>query len=727
MAEVKIKDLIRKLVFQNKHAEHEYTEQMANIVFDRNDTAIENAYTESEKIDTKIKKINAALDKKDAKIKATARDKKEMTAETFRAAMQKLNKQKNILKELQQTTIREKMDRGFPALDTEIKKYACLRHLVWRLVEVSDFPTTQHDDGFLYADEDAFFNSDTARNFREISDYVDDVFGRPGIKMENEMAIERFIKNDAKDLGLGIPEKITPQIIVDIHNALNVKRAKEAEKNQELSETIAQSKIGIKPIRDFGDGFAMYRLMPDTEYYNEHGVHRNLKYESTQMGICIGDGSQAYSKKILNEKENQYYTLRVPDKNGQMIPHCTIEVNGNIVTQVKGTANGPVNVKYITTVREFLRNDLNCAFPGDENTTNKRKIYDLKNIGFINDAHGKQVDLFNLAPGTELAQISLDTLKTRGIKIENIKSVEEIRGSGKISDSDLEPITHLNAKGIDLDSADLSNVTKLNFGNAEYIYLSYAKGLHGKLIAPNAKKINLEYVDLSNVTKLNLGNAENINLSYAKGLHGELIAPNAKKINLDYADLSNVTKLNLGNAENINLYSAKGLHDELDFTKIAPNAKKINLESADLSNVTKLNLGNVEYIYLSSAKGLHGELDFTKIAPNAKEINLWSADLSNVTKLDLGNAENIHLYSAKGLHDELDFTKIAPNAKKINLEAADLSNVTGIKIKDPKIIRGVDVNTLQKLIIVGATNKLNATEQQSNNKKIIVPKHPVHS
>ena len=600
MAEVKIKDLIRKLVFQNKHAEHEYTEQIANIVFARNDTAIENAYTESEKIDTKIKKINAALDKKDAKIKTTARDKKEMAAETFRAAMQKLNKQKNILKELQQTTIREKMDRGFPALDTEIKKYACLRHLVWRLVEVSDFPTTQHDDGFLYTDEDAFFNSDTARNFREISDYVDDVFGRPGIKMENEMAIERFIENDAKDLGLGIPEKITPQIIVDIHNALNVKRAKEAEKNQELSEAIAQSKIGIKPIRDFGDGFTMYRLMPDTEYYNEHGVHRNLKYESTQMGICIGDKNQAYSKKILNEKENQYYTLRVPDKNGQMISHCTIEVNGNIVTQVKGTANGSVNVKYITMVREFLRNDLNCAFPGDENTTNKRKIYDLQNIGFINDVHGKQVDLFNLAPGTELDQIDLDTLKTRGIKIENIKSVKEIRGSGKISDSDLELITHLNAKAI-------------------------------------------------------------------------------------------------------------------------------NLESADLSNVTKLNLGNAEYIYLSNAKGLHGELGFTKIAPNAKEIHLDSADLSNVTKLNLGNAENIDLYSAKGLHGELDFTKIALNAKTINLNSADLSNVTGIKIKDPKIICGVYERTLQKLIIVGATNKQNIVEQESNKKKMLPPQHSLHN
>ena len=645
VAKVKIKDLIRKLVFQNKHAEHEYTEQMANIVFDRNDTAIENAYTESEKIDTKIKKINAALDKKDAKIKATARDKKEMTAETFRAAMQKLNKQKNILKELQQTTIREKMDRGFPALDTEIKKYACLRHLVWRLVEVSDFPTTQHDDGFLYADEDAFFNSDTARNFREISDYVDDVFGRPGIKMENEMAIERFIENDAKDLGLGIPEKITPQIIVDIHNALNVKRAKEAEKNQELSETIAQSKIGIKPIRDFGDGFAMYRLMPDTEYYNEHGVHRNLKYESTQMGICIGDESQAYSKKILNEKENQYYTLRVPDKNGQMIPHCTIEVNGNIVAQVKGTANGPVNVKYITMVREFLRNDLNCAFPGEENTTNKRKIYDLQNIGFINDAHGKQVDLFNLAPGTELAEIDLDTLKTRGIKTENIKSVEKIRAGGKISDCDLELITHLNAKAINLESADLSNVTKLDLGNAEYIYLSNANGLPG----------------------------------------------------------------------------------ELDFTKIALNAKAINLESADLSNVTKLNLGNAEYIYLSNAKGLHGELDFTKIAPNAKEIHLDSADLSNVTKLNLGNAENIDLYSAKGLHGELDFTKIAPNAKAINLNSADLSNVTGIKIKDPKIICGVYERTLQKLIIVGATNKQNIVEQESNKKKMLPPQHSLHN
>ena len=206
-------------------------------------------------------------------------------------------------------------------------------------------------------------------------------------------------------------------------------------------------------------------------------------------------------------------------------------------------------------VREFLRNDLNCAFPGDKNTTNKRKIYDLKNIGFINDAHGKQVDLFNLAPGTKLAQINLDTLKTRGIKIENIKSVEKIYAGGKMSDSDLELITHLNAKKIYLESADLSNVTKLNFGNAENIHLSFTKGLHG----------------------------------------------------------------------------------------------------------------------------------------------------------------------------ELDFTKIAPNAKEIKLVDTDLSNVTEIKIKDPKIIHGVDINTLQKLIIVGATNKLNTTEQQSNNKKIIVPKHPVHS
>ena len=116
-------------------------------------------------------------------------------------------------------------------------------------------------------------------------------------------------------------------------------------------------------------------------------------------------------------------------------------------------------------------------------------------------------------------------------------------------------------------------------------------------------------------------------------------------------------------------------------------------------------------------------MDFTKIAPNAKEINLSGTDLSNVTKLNLGNAEEIDLSGTWRLHGELDFTKIAPKAKKINLSKTNLSRVTGIKITDPKIISGVDEKTLQKLILAGATNKIQGKDTQ---KRVITPRHPLH-
>ena len=669
MALRKIKDLIREMVFDNQSDVREYANVMANLVFDRNkadeyEEKLDTAEKEAKDYDKKITEINAELDKAKSNRNEIIAQKKELSIAEFKSAIEQANQIVKGLEKKQRTTIEEKIQKGFRNLNPIIKKYGCLRYLSNEYVKNSDFKTEIGKDGFIYADEDTFKSSSIANNFREISDYVDYVFGNRESKITEPKSIVDIIRADAKELDLTI-DKLTPANIVNIYNNLLARIAEENRNKQTEKEQIELSQIGIKPVRDFGDGLVMYRLLPDTEYYNEHGEHRNLVYESDQMGICIGQKAQSYSQKILNQDENQYYTLRSRAKNGQLIPHCTIEVNGDVITQVKGKANSPITGKYIKQVREFLKDNLNCAFPGEENTGNKRELYDYNNIGYIKDKQEQTVDVFKLPPNTEFGAFTYDLLTTKGVNTENIKSIDTLIlanvGNKEITQKDIDVIQKT------------CSIKEFDFRQAK---------LRGKYDFGNVKEINLSYTDLTNAEVIFNPNAERINLSRAK-LHGKCSFSNVKEIDLSYADLTNAEVIFNPNAERINLSGVK-LHGKYDFS----NVKEIYLSDTDLTNAEIIFNKNAEYIYLSKAK-LRGKYDFG----NVKEIDLSYADLTNAEIIFNKNAELINLYRVK-LHGKCSFS----NVKEIDLSYADLTDVEIVVNSNTKII-GLEEKYKNKIVV----------------------------
>ncbi|MFA5025123.1 MAG: PcfJ domain-containing protein [Candidatus Shapirobacteria bacterium] len=106
---------------------------------------------------------------------------------------------------------------------------------------------------------------------------------------------------------------------------------------------------GIKIIKKYPDGFKWVDVISK----------QALDREGKLMKHCVGsycDEVQGGNTKIfsLRDKKNE--------------PHCTIEVSGNEVHQIKGKANGSVDKKYRDYVIDFL------------NSKKFGKIYDLQNI-----------------------------------------------------------------------------------------------------------------------------------------------------------------------------------------------------------------------------------------------------------------------------------------------------------------------------------------------------------
>ena len=734
MALRKVKDLIREMIFETSSAEHEYAEVMRSFAFDTHvdyDQKLEEAQNKAAKYDKKIQRINAGLDRQNKILKDAPKKKNDYAKDVFKSGMQKLNAQKQSLEARQRETIQQKQEIGFRSLSSKTKKYACLRYLANECIKNTEFETIVGKDGFIYADEHQFKSSKTASDFREISDYVDYIFSTRESKITKPEDVLNIIRADAKSLDIEF-EKPNTEKIKNIYQKVLDRIAKENNKKISEKEQIELSQIGIEPVRDFGDGMVMYRLMPDTEYYKEHGEHRNLVYEGNQMGLCIGQKGQAYSQNILDLDKNQYYTLRSKEKNGQLVPHCTIEVNGITVNQVKGNSNGPVNGDYIKQVREFLKNDLNCIFPGEKFQDGKRQLWDYADIGFVGDINNRTVDIFKLPPNTWFNVFFYTLYKLKGVDIENIRTIntlscgghtltqkeydnlKKIRNIKKISfaeaklkgifefkdlknvylsDTDLSEVTEIkfvnvgyinlyrqalkcklyfsDVGEVHLNDTDLLEVTEIKFANVGYINLSRC-GLRGELDFNEIKgHINLSYVDLSKVTEIKFQNVSSINLSYSK-LKGKLDFSGVKELSLEGADLSEVTEIKFPNIDYIDLSGYK-LKGKLDFSGV----KELDLSGADLSEVTEIKFNpNAERIDLSGCKGLKCKLDFSGV----KGLDLSGVDLSNVTEIKFNpNAEYIDLYECRGLKDKLDFSGV----KKLDLTLADLSNVTAIKF-NPK-------------------------------------------
>ena len=728
MALRKIKELIREMVFENQTDEHEYAAVMANLVLDVEkwrdyEAALEETKKLEQKYDAKIQKINTALAKKKQKIEETKAQKQTLTPDVFKAAMAKLNKQQGILKNLQTQTIREKIDAGFPLLDSRIKKYACLKYLANTCINNSDFKTVVGQDGFIYADDYEFKSSEIAGHFREIRDYTDYIFGNRESKIINEESIADIIRADA--LSLNMPkEKLTAENISKIYNELLTRIAEENNKEQEEQEKIEHSHIGLKVVHDFGNGLKMYRLMPDTEYYKKNGEHRNLVYESNQMGICIGRKEQAYSQKILKLNKNQYYTLRSEEKNGQLVPHCTIEVNGKTVNQIKGKANGSVSADYIKQVREFLKQDLGCAFPGEQNkkTEHEISLYDICNIGFITDIRRNTVDVFNLPKDTQFDYFDYGFIK-KGADIKNIKSITNLKiNKQTITQKDIDIIKkqlgQVDILGISdtkfVGDIDLSCCKRLWIENADFSKASNIKfnktvdlqnitGLKGVVDFSNVDVLSLTKIDFSNVTDIKYNkNASSINCTSLTGLKGTLDFSNVKEIKL--IGIMGLAHINLNpNAERLHLH-----HVPMNGVVNLSAINNLYLSDIDLSNVSEFKLNpNAQSITLDHIKGLK----LKKIdASNVQRLEILNSDLSNIYGFKFNpTAEKIVFKQVSGLKGNLDFS----NLNNLEISEMSLDNVNSIKFNNTKKVTLFRVG-LPKILDLSSVDYVSIVPESGN-------------
>lgn len=132
-------------------------------------------------------------------------------------------------------------------------------------------------------------------------------------------------------------------------------------------ELFQKSLVGAKHVMDLCDGMSAYQLT----------TPEALDFESEYMGHCVGKGG--YDEGV-KKGTTKIYSIR--DERGE--PHCTIEVRGNDIKQIKGKENKAPVHKYVLAIKLFI-----------EQTKFNPEIQDLYALGLF-EQDGKLYDVFNL-------------------------------------------------------------------------------------------------------------------------------------------------------------------------------------------------------------------------------------------------------------------------------------------------------------------------------------------
>jgi len=193
--------------------------------------------------------------------------------------------------------------------------------------------------------------------------------------------IQKAIDRGDELLALRITETFKNELyhVIDYFSAipdLNISR-------MSVPEAIKQSKKWTEDInkkasdKEDATGTETIRKYPDGFRWVKVTSAQSLDREGKLMRHCVGSycGHVSSGRSII-------YSLR--DKKNE--PHCTVEVRGNKVYQIKGKANGPVDEKYRVYVKDFIYKPF-----GDLEFSD----YDLKNVGLIS-LDGKIYDPANL-------------------------------------------------------------------------------------------------------------------------------------------------------------------------------------------------------------------------------------------------------------------------------------------------------------------------------------------
>lgn len=341
----------------------------------------------------------------------------------------------------------------FAYLDSDVKAYAGAQLLFKPMLSEEVLKSNNiefgvNEQGRIEVDAEQLSNSVLGDKIRESADYI---FGRTrelNEKITQASDINNIIRSDAKNLlNIDNVEKIDFDFIERCHKAYEYEKA-ERERRKKLTEQRKQESLtGIKAIKEYPDGYTIFEMLP-SPVYNEQGElqhHTSLKYESDEMGHCVGRGG--YNKHI-GEEGWHFYSLRGPDENGVMVPHCTISIENGRLAQIKGNSNGAVKNRYIPDVRDFVKS-LDMPIPESEKSR----------IGYVYDLNGKEVDLFALRANTELKELSLSAGDYKGIDLAKISYVDTLNFEGGVTKKDFEEVAKIGKIG----NLTLSNENEAQF------------------------------------------------------------------------------------------------------------------------------------------------------------------------------------------------------------------------------------------------------------------------
>ena len=284
---------------------------------------------------------------------------------------------------------------NFVNLSLETKQYISAVKLLEKLIIADRTVIEELTD--LTADYEKFRESQLGADIAEISHYVFKRVKESETTMTAAADIFDIVKSDFKKYLQGTGKLSLKQILATSREYYK-DLAEQAKTKQTLAERIEQSQTGIKLLKEYENGLAMYELLPSPD---GNGGHLSLTFEADEMGNCIG--SEKYYTSRIGKEGERFFSLRSPNEDGILEPHCTIHLTSyGKLAEIKGKSNGNVKFPYILAVRHFIKEYLGYDI---ENTDSRHRIRwrELDNIGYFDG-----FDIYNLpADGAELRYLNL--------------------------------------------------------------------------------------------------------------------------------------------------------------------------------------------------------------------------------------------------------------------------------------------------------------------------------
>ncbi len=390
--------------------------------------------------DNERKKAQAEFKEKSAgKIKELKQQIKELSAEIKTAEPARKKELGEQIKKLNAEIEQYKIPpvNRFTYLDSDIKAYAGAQLLFKpmlgeEVLKSNNIEFDINEQGRIEVDAKQLSDSVLGDKIREAADYIFVRTRELNEKITQASDINNIIRADAKNLlNIDDVEKIDFDLIERCHKAYEYENAEKARRRKQAEQRKQESLTGIKVIKEYPDGYSMVEMLP-SPVYNEQGKllhHASLKFESDEMGHCVGRGGY---DKYIGEEGWHFYSLRGADENGVMVPHCTISIENGKLAQIKGNSNGAVKNKYIPDVRDFVKS-LDMPIPESEKSR----------IGYVRDIDSHEVDLFALEAGTRLNKLKLSAGDHKGMRLANISYVNTLSFEGGVTQKDFEEIAKI--------------------------------------------------------------------------------------------------------------------------------------------------------------------------------------------------------------------------------------------------------------------------------------------